>query len=136
MQPEIQMTPATSTVAITQNRVLRNTYALLGVTMIPTVIGAFIGTNLNFSFMRASPIMSSLILIAMLYGMMFAIEKNKNSSLGVYLLLGFTFFMGVILGPLLQVALSFKNGAQLIDCCGWHRDYVPGTGRIFGHHQA
>ena len=115
MQPEIQMTPpATSTVAITQNRVLRNTYALLGVTMIPTVIGAFIGTNLNFSFMRASPIMSSLILIAMLYGMMFAIEKNKNSSLGVYLMLGFTFFMGVILGPLLQVALTFNNGAQLI----------------------
>ncbi len=115
MQPNLQTTPQyTGTGAITQNRVLRNTYALLGVTMIPTVIGAFIGTNLSFSFMRASPIMSSLLLLAVLYGMMFAIEKNKNSSLGVYLLLGFTLFMGIILGPLLQVAISFRNGPQLI----------------------
>ena len=115
MQPNIQnATPLTNTGSTVQNRVLRNTYALLGVTMIPTVIGAFIGTNLSFSFMRASPIMSSLILLAVLYGLMFAVEKNKNSSVGVYLLLGFTLFMGVILGPLLQVALSFSNGAQLI----------------------
>ncbi len=115
MQPNLQTTPQYSgTGAITQNRVLRNTYALLGVTMIPTVIGAFIGTNLNFSFMSHNAIMSSLLLLAVLYGMMFAIEKNKNSSLGVYLLLGFTLFMGIILGPLLQVALSFRNGAQLI----------------------
>ena len=126
MQPNLQTTPQfTSTGGLTQNRVLRNTYSLLGVTMIPTVIGAFIGTNLSFSFMRASPIMSSLILLAMLYGMMFAIEKNKNSSVGVYLLLGFTLFMGIILGPLLQVALSFRNGAQLIAVAG------GGTGITF-----
>ena len=55
-----------------------------------------------------------LVLLAVVYGLMFAIEKNKDSSLGVYLLLTFTFLMGVILGPLLQVALAFSNGAQLI----------------------
>ena len=116
MQPDLQLAPATgiSGVAATQNRVLRNTYTLLGVTMIPTVIGAIVGTNLSFAFMRASPIISVLVLLAIVYGLMFAIEKNKDSSVGVYLLLVFTFFMGVILGPLLQVALSFKNGAQLI----------------------
>ena len=116
MQPDIQLAPATGTSGITatQNRVLRNTYALLGVSMIPTVIGAIVGTNLSFAFMRASPIISVLVLMAIVYGLMFAIEKNKDSSVGVYLLLVFTFFMGVILGPLLQVALSFKNGAQLI----------------------
>lgn len=116
MQPDLQLAPATgiSGVSATQNRVLRNTYALLGVTMIPTVIGAIVGTNLSFAFMRASPIISVLVLLAIVYGLMFAIEKNKDSSVGVYLLLVFTFFMGVILGPLLQVALSFRNGAQLI----------------------
>ena len=116
MQPDIQLAPATGTSGITatQNRVLRNTYALLGVSMIPTVIGAIVGTNLSFAFMRASPIISVLVLMAIVYGLMFAIEKNKDSSVGVYLLLVFTFFMGVILGPLLQVALSFRNGAQLI----------------------
>ena len=116
MQPDLQLAPAagTSGVAATQNRVLRNTYTLLGVSMIPTVIGAIVGTNLSFAFMRASPIISMLVLMAIVYGLMFAIEKNKDSSVGVYLLLVFTFFMGVILGPLLQVALSFRNGAQLI----------------------
>ena len=116
MQPDLQVAPAAapSGIAAAQNRVLRNTYALLGVSMIPTVIGAIIGTNLSFAFMRASPIISMLVLLAVVYGLMFAIEKNKDSSLGVYLLLTFTFFMGVILGPLLQVALAFSNGAQLI----------------------
>ncbi len=116
MQPDLQLAPAaeTSGTAAAQNRVLRNTYALLGVSMIPTVIGAIIGTNLSFAFMRASPIVSVLVLLAIVYGLMFAIEKNKDSSLGVYLLLTFTFFMGIILGPLLQVALAFSNGAQLI----------------------
>ncbi len=127
MQPDLQITPASigSTTAITQNRVLRNTYALLGVTMIPTVIGAIIGTNLNFSFMRASPIISMLVLLAVVYGLMFAVEKNKNSSLGVYLLLAFTLFMGLILGPLLQVALKLQNGAQLITVA------AGGTGIVF-----
>ena len=127
MQPDLQMIPVAGTggIAATQNRVLRNTYALLGVTMIPTVIGAIVGTNLSFAFMRTSPIMSVLVLLAIIYGLMFAIEKNKNSSIGVYLLLGFTFFMGVILGPLLQTALSLKNGAQLITVA------AGGTGIVF-----
>ena len=127
MQPDLQMIPTAGTggIAATQNRVLRNTYALLGVTMIPTVIGAIVGTNLSFAFMRASPIMSVLVLLAIIYGLMFAIEKNKNSSIGVYLLLSFTFFMGVILGPLLQIALSLKNGAQLITVA------AGGTGIVF-----
>jgi modulator of FtsH protease len=64
--------------------------------------------------MRASPIVSSLVLLAVIYGMFFAIEKNRDSGLGVALLLALTFFLGVILGPLLQVALGLRNGGQLI----------------------
>jgi FtsH-binding integral membrane protein len=97
-----------------QNAVLRNTYWLLALSLIPTMIGAVIGTNLDFSFLRASPMIGSLVIIGILYGWMYAIERNSESGLGVGLLLGFTFFMGLLLGPLLQHTLGFSNGAQLI----------------------
>ena len=93
---------------------LRNTYLLLALSLIPTVIGAAIGTNLDFSFMRASPGLSFIGMLAVFYGMIFAIEKNKDSGLGVGLLLGFTLLMGVLLGPLLQRTLGYSNGVQLV----------------------
>jgi modulator of FtsH protease len=95
-------------------RVLRNTYLLLAVSLIPTVIGAGIGYNLDFSFMRSSPIVSSIAILAVFYGWIFAIEKNRNSALGVGLLLGFTLFLGLLLGPLLQSVLGLNNGVQLV----------------------
>ncbi|MCC7082333.1 MAG: Bax inhibitor-1/YccA family protein [Burkholderiales bacterium] len=101
-------------VALQQLKVLRNTYLLLALTLIPTAIGAFIGLNLNFGILRANPIVSSLVILAVVYGMFFAIEKNRDSGLGVVLLLALTLFLGVILGPLLQVALGLRNGAQLV----------------------
>jgi modulator of FtsH protease len=97
-----------------QQRVLRNTYFLLALSLIPTGIGALVGINLNFGFMRASPIVSSLVLLAVIYGMFFAIEKNRDSGLGVALLLALTLFLGILLGPILQVALGFRNGGQLV----------------------
>jgi FtsH-binding integral membrane protein len=119
MQPETQNQSvqwgSSTDVAVSQNRVLRNTYLLLAVSLIPTIIGAAVGTSLfNFSFMRASPIIASLAVLAIFYGWIFMIEKNKNTSLGLYLLLGFTFFMGLLLGPLLQKTLGFRNGGQLV----------------------
>src|SRR6185503_2581273 len=78
-------------------RVLRNTYLLLATSLIPTAIGAAIGYNLDFSFMRSSPVISSLAILAIFYGWIFAIEKNRTSGLGVGLLLGFTLFLGVLL---------------------------------------
>jgi modulator of FtsH protease len=123
MQPNIQSSvqgmshPATAgqpSALQQQQRVLRNTYLLLALTMIPTAIGAFVGLNLNFGILRANPIASSLVILAVIYGMFFAIEKNRDSGLGVVLLLALTLFLGVILGPLLQVAAGLKNGAQLV----------------------
>ena len=121
MQPELrsidntyQKPVATNDAALQQQSVLRNTYLLLALTLIPTGIGALIGVNLNFGFMRASPIVSSLVLMAVIFGMFFAIEKNRNSGLGVILLFGLTFFLGIVLGPLLQVALGLRNGGQLV----------------------
>jgi len=108
--------PYTPEVAVTADsqRVLRNTYLLLAVSLIPTVIGAGIGYNLDFSFMRSSPIVSSIAILAVFYGWIFAIEKNRNSALGVGLLLGFTLFLGLLLGPLLQSVLGLSNGVQLV----------------------
>jgi modulator of FtsH protease len=99
---------------VQQQRVLRNTYLLLALSLLPTGIGALVGINLNFGFMRASPIVSSLVLLAVIYGMFFAIEKNRDSGLGVALLLALTLFLGVLLGPILQVALGLRNGGQLV----------------------
>src|SRR5215212_459184 len=81
-------------------KVLRNTYLLLAVSLVPTAIGAAIGTNLDFSFMRSSPIISSIAILGIFYGWIFAIEKNRTSGLGVALLLGFTLFLGLLLGPI------------------------------------
>ncbi|OGA20045.1 MAG: hypothetical protein A3H34_05510 [Betaproteobacteria bacterium RIFCSPLOWO2_02_FULL_67_19] len=96
------------------HKVLRNTYLLLAVTLIPTVIGAAIGTNIDVSFLRASPILSFFAIIGIFYGWIFAIEKNRDSGVGVALLLGFTLFMGLLLGPLFQRVLGFSNGIELV----------------------
>jgi modulator of FtsH protease len=97
-----------------QHRVLRNTYWLLGLSLIPTILGALVGMRLDFAFMRASPILFSLGAIAVFYGWIYAIERNRDSGLGVALMLGFTLFMGLLLAPLLQVALGLRNGGQLV----------------------
>lgn len=119
MQPDLHTGATYSAgaqdIAAQQNRVLRNTYLLLAISLIPTVIGAAVGTNfINFSFLRASPIMGAIIIMAVFYGWIFMIEKNRNSVLGVGLLLGFTAFLGVMLAPLLQSILSLRNGGQLV----------------------
>jgi len=119
MQHELQPIRTGSSVpaqdyAARQHRVLRNTYWLLAISLIPTVIGAAIGTNIDLGFLRASPALSFFAILAIFYGWIFAIECNRNSSLGVGLLLGFTLFMGLLLGPLFQSVLGFKNGVQLV----------------------
>ncbi len=119
MQPELQPVQANVPAgaqerALEQHRVLRNTYLLLAITLVPTAIGAVIGTNLNLSFLRSSPILSFFVILAVFYGWIWAIERNRNSGLGVALLLGFTFFLGLLLGPLFQSVLGLRNGAQLV----------------------
>src|SRR5712664_3504634 len=119
MQPELQPIRTGSSVpaqdyALRQHRVLRNTYWLLAISLIPTVIGAAIGTNIDIGFLRASPALSFFAILAIFYGWIFAIERNRNSFLGVGLLLGCTLFMGLLLGPLLQQVLGVKNGIQLV----------------------
>lgn len=108
-----------------QNRVLRNTYALLALSMVPTVLGAFIGVQLGFSFLEGSPVMGFVLFLAVAWGFMWGIERNKDRGLGVMLLLGFTFFMGLMLSRMLGLALGLSNGATLIALA------AGGTGAVF-----
>ncbi|QOK92091.1 Bax inhibitor-1/YccA family protein [Ralstonia pseudosolanacearum] len=97
-----------------RNRVLRNTYWLLALSMIPTILGAWIGVATGFNLMTGRPLMGFLIFMGVAFGFFYAIEHFKNSSVGVALLLGFTFFMGLMLSRLIGMILGFSNGAALI----------------------
>ena len=108
-----------------RNKVLRNTYMMLGLTMIPTVLGALAGMSMNFSFMAGSPILSAVIMLAVMFGLFFAISATRNSVMGVVLLLALTGFMGLMLGPVLQVAMGLSNGGQIVGLA------AGGTGAIF-----
>jgi modulator of FtsH protease len=113
----------TAAIPLEQQRVLRNTYLLLALTMVPTVVGAFIGIHTGGIIVQ-HPFISFFVMLGAVIGLQFAIAANRNSSLGVVLLLVMTFLLGWFLGPLLAVALTLKNGPQLIGIA------AGGTGAI------
>ena len=96
------------------HKVLRNTYWLLALSMVPTVLGAWIGVQTGV-FAHMSPMMSLLVFFGGAFGLMFGVQKFKDSSVGVFMLLGFTFFMGLMLSRLLGAVLGgYSNGSSLI----------------------
>jgi FtsH-binding integral membrane protein len=99
---------------VVRHRVLRNTYWLLAISMIPTVLGAWMGLQMGFSLFAGSPMIGFIAFMAIAFGFFYAIEKTKNSSTGVFVLLGFTFFMGLMLSRMLEQILHFSNGTSLI----------------------
>jgi modulator of FtsH protease len=108
-----------------RNRVLRNTYWLLALSMVPTVLGAWIGVTTGI--MNTMGVgMSAIVFLGGAFGFIYAIEKTKQSTTGVYLLLGFTFFMGLMLSRLLSAILGFSNGPSLIMTA------FGGTAVVFG----
>ncbi|HLX25012.1 MAG TPA: Bax inhibitor-1/YccA family protein [Usitatibacter sp.] len=112
MQP---VQTVSTTLAPTQNRVLRNTYALLALSMVPTIAGAWLGLQVHFNIFKVvHPAIGFVLFMAIAFGFFYGIEKNKNSGVGVALLLAFTFFMGLMLTPLLGAVLGFANGWSLI----------------------
>jgi modulator of FtsH protease len=127
MQPELQ--PVNTgyggvATAPEANKVLRNTYMLLALTMVPTVAGAWIGIQLA-PLMMASPFITLIAMLLSVIGLQFAIVKFRDSAIGIGLLLLMTFLLGAFLGPLLNVALQLKNGMQLVGYA------AAGTGAIF-----
>jgi modulator of FtsH protease len=129
MQPELQPIRGEAyspggAISAGQNRVLRNTYILLALTMVPTVIGAMLGMATGAIILQ-NPIASSLILLAAVIGLQFAIAANRNSPLGIVLLLLMTGLLGWWLGPLLSFALAMRNGSALVGYA------ALGTGVVF-----
>jgi len=96
-----------------RQRVLRNTYWLLALSMLPTVLGAWLGVSTGITRSLTGGL-GLMVFMAGAFGFMFAIEKTKNSAAGVPVLLAFTFFMGLMLSRLIAMVLGFKNGPELI----------------------
>lgn len=109
-----------------RNRVMRNTYWLLALSLVPTILGAWAGVSLGFAGLFAgSPFIGLMIFLAVAFGFIFAINKTKDSGLGVVFLLAFTGFMGLILSPLLSTILGRGDGVALISIA------AGGTAGIF-----
>jgi modulator of FtsH protease len=114
MEQIIQAQTGYATGALAQRqRVLRNTYWLLAISLVPTVLGAWVGVSTGI-MSAMGPGLSLIVFLVGAFGLMFAIEKTKDSAAGVAVLLGFTFFMGLMLARLLSFVLGFKNGPSLI----------------------
>ena len=96
-----------------RNKVLRNTYWLLALSLIPTVVGAWLGVATGITQSLTGG-MGLVVFLGGAFGFMYAIEKTKNSAAGVPVLLGFTFFMGLMLSRMIAMVLGFKNGPDLI----------------------
>ena len=124
LQPVYPAYAGTVLTAEQRDRVLRNTYWLLALSMVPTVLGAWIGVSTGI-MAAMGPGISLLVFFVGAFGLMFAVEKYKNQAAGVPLLLAFTFFMGLMLSRLLGLVLSMKDGANLVMMA------FAGTGLIF-----
>jgi modulator of FtsH protease len=99
--------------ALERNKVLKNTYWLLALTMLPTVLGAWVGVSTGLSHALSGGF-GLIVFLAGAFGFVYAIEKTKHSSKGIAVLLGFTFFMGLMLSRLIAMVLGFKNGSELV----------------------
>ena len=99
--------------ALQRNKVLRNTYWLLALSLLPTVLGAWLGVATGITLSLTGGL-GLIVFLGGAFGFMFAIEKTKNSAAGVPVLLGFTFFMGLMLSRMIGMILGFKNGSELI----------------------
>jgi modulator of FtsH protease len=101
------------------NKVLRQTYWLLALSMLPTVAGALVGMSLNLGgYYRASPIMAPLLMLGAMIGSLFVVSALRNSGWGVVAVFGFTFVAGVSLAPMMQFAAGLRNGGQLVALAG------------------
>ena len=127
MQPELQTANTgygSVAIAPDSQKVLRNTYLLLALTMVPTIAGAWLGMA-TASIVTGSPILSFFLMLGAVIGLQFGIVRFRNSVIGIGLLLLMTGLLGWFLGPLLNYALTMKNGMQLVGYA------AAGTGVIF-----
>jgi modulator of FtsH protease len=128
MQDVLPNPQSTGAIAITaRNRTLRNTYALLALSLVPTVLGAWVGVQSGMAqWFAASPGLGLIVFFAGAFGLMYMVERNRERAAGVGWLLAFTFFMGLMLSRLLSMILGLGNGGTLIMTA------FGGTAAVFG----
>jgi len=90
------------------NRVLRNTYMLLGMTLAWSAAVAGVSMAVN------APHPGFILTLAGFFGLLFAVHKTANSSWGLFWVFAFTGFLGYTLGPILNMYLGLANGGQLV----------------------
>src|SRR3990167_2632301 len=106
--------------ALATNKVLRNTYLLLGLNFLFSAFMAYL------SFAMQAPPLNPLILIVGMYGIMFLTQSLRNSPMGLVAVFAFTGFLGFTLGPILSYYIAaLVNGPQIITTA------LGGTGLIF-----
>jgi modulator of FtsH protease len=117
MNEPIQTLPtygyATAATLEQRQKVMRNTYWLLALSLIPTVLGAWVGVTTGIT-RNLTGGLGLIVFLGVAFGFMFAIQKTKDSAAGVGVLLAFTFFMGLMLSRLVALVLGFKNGPGLV----------------------
>ena len=124
MYSNIAAAPTGAAAVARTNRVLRNAYMLLGITLLPTIAGAFVGAL--FPLMAALGWMSLIVFLGAMFGLQALIIRNRDNVRGIGWLLLFTFVMGYFVGPMLGYAVgSFSNGIEMIALA------VGGTAAIF-----
>jgi len=114
MNDNVQTLDYGQTISLAErNKVLRNTYLLLALSLLPTVLGAWVGVATGITA-ALSGMAGLVVFLVGAFGFIYAIEKTKNSAAGVPVLLAFTFFMGLMLSRMIAMVLGFKNGSDLI----------------------
>lgn len=90
------------------SKVLRNTYMLLGMTLVNSAVWAGVAMAMNIGQMGA------LVLSLLGFAMLFVVNATAESSKGIIAIFAFTGFLGAALGPMLQIYLSLPNGGELV----------------------
>ena len=109
----------TQAAVLTTNKVIRNTYTLLSMTLLFSALTAGVSMALNL------PHPGLLLTLGGYFGLLFATTKFRNSSLGLVFVFALTGFMGYTLGPILNAYLALPNGGQVVMTA------MGGTGAIF-----
>ncbi|MDH4573140.1 Bax inhibitor-1/YccA family protein [Salinicola acroporae] len=94
--------------AVSTNKVLRNTYMLLAMTLLFSAVTAGAAMAMGVTQLNI------FVFFIGAYGLMFLVHKTANSGAGIAAIFAFTGFMGFTLGPIIDLYLSIPNGAQLV----------------------
>ena len=108
MQDQVQVSSSAQESALATNKVLRNTYALLSMTLIFSAITATMAIASN-----AAPV-NWIIQLVVLFGTLFALQKFRNSALSIPLVFFFTGFLGYTAGPIVNFYLGMANGGDIV----------------------